>query len=84
MPLDQTLRLNVRSGGQSGVDRAALDVAIAHSIPYSGWCPLGGWAEDFPTPPGLLAAYPQLTETPSAETEQRTAWNVRDVIQRSS
>jgi Circularly permutated YpsA SLOG family len=69
------------SGGQSGVDRAALDVAVdlvAHGIAYSGWCPKGGWAEDFPAPPGLLAKYPHLQETPLADPAQRTEWNVRD------
>jgi hypothetical protein len=66
------------SGGQSGVDRAALDFAIARGIPYGGWCPRGGWAEDHPRPPGLLAPYPALRETPSADPAQRTRWNVRD------
>jgi hypothetical protein len=60
------------------VDRAALDVALARGIPYGGWCPKGGWAEDFPEPPGLLAKYPQLAETPDADPAQRTDWNVRD------
>ena len=66
------------SGGESGVDRAVLDVAIARGIDYGGWCPLGGWAEDFPAPPGLLARYPKLKETPLADPAQRTEWNVRD------
>jgi len=66
------------SGGQSGVDRAALDVAIGRGIDYAGWCPRGGWAEDFPAPPGLLAHYPKLKETPLADPAQRTEWNVRD------
>jgi len=66
------------SGGQSGVDRAVLDVAIARGIDYAGWCPLGGWAEDFPAPPGLQARYPKLKETPLADPAQRTEWNVRD------
>jgi hypothetical protein len=66
------------SGGQSGVDRAALDVAIARGLAYGGWCPKGGRAEDFPQPPGLLAKYPQLAETPLADPAQRTEWNVRD------
>jgi hypothetical protein len=70
--------MKVVSGGQSGVDRAALDAAIACGLAYGGWCPHGGWAEDFPQPPGLLAKYPQLKETPSAEPAQRTEWNVRD------
>ncbi len=66
------------SGGQSGVDRAALDFAVERNIAYGGWCPHGGWAEDFPAPPGLLAKYPRLSQTPSADTRQRTEWNVRD------
>lgn len=66
------------SGGQSGVDRAALDLAVARGIAYGGWCPKGGWAEDFPTPPGLLARYPELRETPLADPAQRTEWNARD------
>lgn len=55
-----------------------LDVAIARGIAYGGWCPKGGWAEDFPTPPGLLAKYRDLRETPLADPAQRTEWNVRD------
>jgi hypothetical protein len=66
------------SGGQSGVDRAVLDVARLRGVAYSGWCPKGGWAEDYPDPPGLLAIYPKLAETPLAEPAQRTSWNVRD------
>ncbi len=65
-------------GGQTGVDRAALDVAVERGIAYGGWCPQGGWAEDFPAPPGLLAKYPNLAETPLADPAQRTEWNVRD------
>jgi hypothetical protein len=66
------------SGGQTGVDRAALDFAVAHEIPYAGWCPRGGWAEDHPLPPGLLGTYPRLRETPDSDPAQRTRWNVRD------
>jgi hypothetical protein len=61
------------SGGQTGVDRAALDVALALGIPCGGWCPRGRRAEDAPLPD----RYP-LSETPSAEYPQRTEWNVRD------
>jgi hypothetical protein len=70
--------MKVISGGQTGVDRAALDAAIRLGIDYGGWCPRGGWAEDFPEPPGLLAKYSRLQQTPSAEPAQRTEWNVRD------
>ena len=69
---------SIRSGGQSGVDRAALDCALALGLSYGGWCPAGGGAEDYPVPPGLLAEYPLLVETPSSDPEQRTEWNVRD------
>ena len=66
------------SGGQSGVDRAVLDAAIDRGIAYGGWCPKGGWAEDFPMAPGLLAKYPHLKATPLADPAQRTEWNMRD------
>ncbi len=66
------------SGGQTGVDRAALDAAIALGVEYGGWCPKGGLAEDFPEEPGLLAVYPNLQQTPLADPAQRTEWNVRD------
>ena len=71
-------RVTIVSGGQSGVDRAALDVAIALGLPYSGWCPAGGAAEDLTTPPGLLAAYPLLRETETSDAAERTRLNVRD------
>jgi hypothetical protein len=61
------------SGGQTGVDRAALDFAIAHGIPHGGWCPRGRLAED-----GTVPLRYQLRETPNAEYGQRTEWNVRD------
>ena len=70
--------MKLLSGGQSGVDRAVLDVALARGIAHGGWCPRGGRAEDFPEPPGLLARYPKLKETPLADPAQRTEWNVRD------
>ena len=61
------------SGGQTGVDRAALDVAMGRGMPVGGWCPAGRMAEDGPVDP----RYP-LRETPSADPAQRTEWNVRD------
>lgn len=63
----------VISGGQTGVDRAALDAAFACGIPVGGWCPKGRRAEDGFVPP----RYP-LEETPSSAYVQRTTWNVRD------
>jgi hypothetical protein len=65
--------VRVISGGQTGVDRAALDVARELGVPCGGWCPRGRRAEDGPIP----ESYP-LEETPSASYPERTAWNVRD------
>lgn len=70
--------VELRSGGQSGADRGAMDAAQRCGIRVSGWCPAGGWAEDYPTPPGVRALYPQMVETPSANVAQRTEWNIRD------
>ncbi len=61
------------SGGQTGVDRAALDVARALGIAHGGWCPSGRLAED-----GIIPPEYHLQETPSTEYAQRTRWNVRD------
>jgi hypothetical protein len=33
--------VKIVSGGQTGVDRAALDVALKHGIECGGWCPAG-------------------------------------------
>jgi hypothetical protein len=60
-------------GGQTGVDRAALDAALAAGIACGGWCPKGRLAEDGPLP----AHYP-LAQTPTHRYRQRTQWNVRD------
>jgi hypothetical protein len=61
------------SGGQTGVDRAALDVALARGLACGGWCPKGRLAEDGKIP----LRYP-LTETPHRRYRERTEWNVRD------
>jgi len=65
--------VKIVSGGQSGVDRAALDVALARGLPCGGWCPKGRRAEDGPIPP----RYP-LREAPAAAYAVRTRLNVRD------
>ena len=75
MPITIT---RIRSGEQSGVDRAALDFARKHNMEICGWCPKGGWAEDYPVAPGILAVYSELQETPESEPWQRTLWNMRD------
>lgn len=61
------------SGGQTGVDRAAFDIALELAIPHSGWCPRGRLAED-----GTIAAHYNVRETPTEVYGQRTEWNVRD------
>lgn len=61
------------SGGQTGVDRAALDVAIFLKIPHGGWCPRGRRSED-----GQIPMTYQLTETSSPQYTQRTRKNVLD------
>ncbi|ARM30433.1 putative molybdenum carrier protein [Prosthecochloris sp. HL-130-GSB] len=61
------------SGGQTGVDRAALDFAISRGIDHGGWCPKGRRAEDGPISPVY-----RLKETASSKYEERTALNVRD------
>jgi hypothetical protein len=71
--LDQAVFEKVLSGGQTGVDRAALDIARELGIASAGWCPQGRRAEDGP----LAECYP-LQETPTADYAQRTEWNVRD------
>jgi hypothetical protein len=66
-------RITIISGGQTGADRAALDFAIEHHIPHSGWCPRGRVAED-----GKIPLHYNLQSTSSRKYSQRTEWNVRD------
>jgi len=59
------------SGGQTGVDRAALDAAISLGIMHCGWCPRGRRAED-----GLIPEHYMLRELESTEYAERTKRNV--------
>jgi hypothetical protein len=61
------------SGGQTGVDRVALDVALELGFPCGGWVPRGRRAEDGRIPP----IYP-MRETESRGYAMRTRLNVRD------
>ena len=61
------------SGGQTGVDRAALDTAISLGIDHGGWCPRGRRAEDGRIPNGY-----RLKETSQRDYSIRTEQNVID------
>jgi hypothetical protein len=65
--------LKIISGGQTGVDRAALDAALEHGTPCGGWCPDGRLAEGGP----ISNRYP-LQELQGAGYRQRTRQNVLD------
>ncbi|MCD4772615.1 MAG: putative molybdenum carrier protein [Bacteroidales bacterium] len=60
------------SGGQTGVDRAALDFAIKNNISCGGMCPKGRLAED-----GKISEKYLLSETSTSEYTQRTIENVK-------
>lgn len=62
------------SGAQTGVDRAALDVALELGIPCGGWVPKGR-IDEFGRIPDR---YPGLRETATAGWNERTEANVRD------
>ncbi|MCU1364287.1 MAG: hypothetical protein JWM55_2115 [Acidimicrobiaceae bacterium] len=65
------------AGAQTGVSRAALDFAVQHRFPYSGYVPQGGRTDDFPHPPGLLAVYGDLREHLSVEDRPSIEANIR-------
>lgn len=65
--------MKIVSGGQTGVDRAALDAAIECNIEVGGWCPAGRKAED-----GKIPGHYPLTELPGAGYRKRTLKNVQD------
>lgn len=61
------------SGGQTGADRAALDVAIKMDIPHGGWIPKGRLTEEGPLPKKY-----NLKEMPTESYPDRTEQNVID------
>jgi hypothetical protein len=70
-PAARRRRIKIVSGGQTGVDRAALDFAIRHGYEHGGWCPHGRRAED-----GVIPPVYRLRETDSADYDERTEKNV--------
>jgi putative molybdenum carrier protein len=74
-------RYKIISGGQTGVDQAALRAAQKCGLICGGWCPPGRECES-----GMIPAEFPLQETPSDRStdapeiprSQRTVWNVRD------
>ena len=62
------------SGGQTGADRAAWDVALELGLEIGGWVPKGRLAEDGSIP----ERYTGLREAALADPAVRTVLNVRD------
>ena len=65
--------LKIISGGQTGVDRAALDVALANGIECGGWCPAGR-LDEF----GRIPEHYPVQELPDGGFAERTLQNVKD------
>ena len=65
--------VRIISGGQTGVDRAALDVAMARGLACGGWVPRGRRAED-----GCLPLRYPMRESRRNSYGERTRLNVRD------
>jgi hypothetical protein len=65
--------VKIVSGGQTGVDRAALDVALKHGIECGGWCPAGR-LDEF----GRIPAQYPVQELAVGGFTERTFQNVKD------
>ena len=65
--------MKIISGGQTGVDRAALDAALKHGIDCGGWCPAGRLDEFCRIPD----RYP-VKELEEGSFAERTLQNVKD------
>ena len=73
LPANNLVLSRIITGGQTGVDRAALDFAIDAGIPHGGWCPLKRKAED-----GTISEKYLLKETHEADYSIRTRLNVHE------
>jgi hypothetical protein len=82
----EVMYLTIRSGGQTGVDRATLDAALDYNnattnynvkksflVHVTGWCPKGRLAED-----GSISLRYPLVETSTSLYSERTECNIRD------
>src|SRR3954471_20234768 len=65
--------MKIVSGGQTGVDRAALDVALSLGVECGGWCPAGRLDEL-----GRIPEHYPVRELPDGGFAERTAQNVTD------
>ena len=63
----------ILSGGQTGVDRGALDAALDLGVECGGWCPAGRLAED-----GIIPERYPVIELDNGGYAERTAQNVVD------
>lgn len=81
LPFISRKHVKIISGGQTGVDQAALRAAQQCGIETGGWCPPGRISES-----GIIPDRFSLTETPEERSTKvpdiprslRTEWNVRD------
>lgn len=71
--MDGVMIKKIISGGQTGADRAGLDVALKVGIPHGGWIPKGRKTEDGPLPDTY-----QLHEMPTTSYPKRTEQNILD------
>ena len=65
----------VISGGQTGVDQAALSIAQEAGLTIGGWCPKGGLDANGVC---ILDTYPTLKQTTTTDPNERTKLNIDD------
>lgn len=72
-PVERFRPSRIVSGGQTGVDRGALEAAIALGLEHGGWCPRGRLSED-----GCIPSRYTLREMDSSDYALRTEQNIID------